>query len=118
MEDQMTSQEFAEARLAAFGRGDVEAIVGQYADNAVVITPQGTLRGPAQIRGMIEGIIAEFAQPGVKFELIHRAAEGPVANFVWTAETGRNVWDLGAETYVLEGGKIAFQTFAGKSRAK
>jgi len=114
----MTSQEFANARLAAFGRGDVNALVAQYADDAIVITPQGTLRGPAQIRGMIEGIIAEFAQPGVSFDLIHRAVEGPVANFVWRAETGKNVWDLGAETYVLKDGKVAFQTFAGKMQPK
>jgi ketosteroid isomerase-like protein len=114
----MTTEEFADARLAAFGRGDVNAIVAQYADDAIVITPQGTLRGQAQIRGMIEGIIAEFAQPGVKFDLISRAAEGPVANFTWSAETNANVWDLGAETYVLANGRIAFQTFAGKMRPK
>jgi ketosteroid isomerase-like protein len=114
----MTAEDFANARLAAFGRGDIDAIVAQYADDAVVITPQGTLRGPAQIRGMIETIIAEFAQPGVSFELMHRAAEGPVANFVWRAETNANVWDLGTETYVLENGRVAFQTFAGKFQPK
>jgi hypothetical protein len=106
------------ASLPSAAAMSIEAIIAQYADNAVVITPQGTLRGPVQIRGLIETIIAEFAQPGVKFDLIHRAAEGPVANFVWTADTGRNIWDLGAETYVLKAGKIAFQTFAGKFRAK
>ena len=29
----------------------------------------------------------EFAQPGVTFELLSRAAEGDVANFVWRART-------------------------------
>ena len=108
-----STQKFSDDRLAAFGRGDVAALVGQYLDDAVVITPQGTLSGP-QIRGMIEGIVAEFAQPGVRFDLIARAAEGPIATFVWKAETGRNTYDLGSETYVLDGGRIAYQTFAAK----
>lgn len=50
----------------------------RYSDDAVVITPQGTLRGRAQIQGMIEGVITEFARPGVQFTLLHKAAEGPV----------------------------------------
>ena len=112
------TQEFMNARLAAFGSGNVDALVAQYGDDAVVITPAGTLRGRGQIRGMIEGIIAEFAQPGVKFEMVHQAAEGPVANFVWTAETARKVYHLGTETYLLSGGKVAYQTFAAKTTAK
>jgi ketosteroid isomerase-like protein len=108
-----SAQKFADDRLAAFGRGDVAALVAQYRDDAVVITPEKRLAGP-QIRGMIEGIIAEFARPGVKFDLIARAAEGPIATFVWKAETARNVYDLGSETYVLKDGKVAYQTFAAK----
>jgi ketosteroid isomerase-like protein len=108
-----TARQFADDRLAAFGRGDAAALVAQYRDDAVVITPQGKLAGP-QIRGMIEGIVAEFAQPGVKFDLIAREAEGPVATFVWKAETARNLYELGSETYVLKDGKVAYQTFAAK----
>jgi ketosteroid isomerase-like protein len=114
----MNSQQFASDRLAAFGRGDVEAIVAQYQPDAVVITPQGTMRGTAQIRQMIEGIIGEFAKPGVTFELMHQAAEGPVVNFVWKADTGSNVYDLGTETYLLVDGKAAYQTFAAKISPK
>ena len=114
----MTSQQFAADRLAAFGRGDVDAIVAQYQPDAVVITPQGTMRGTAQIRQMIEGIIGEFARPGVSFELMHQAAEGPVVNFVWTAKTESNVYDLGTETYLLVDGKAAYQTFAAKITPK
>src|SRR5437763_9621723 len=114
----MTSQQFAADRLAAFGRGDIEAILAQYQPDAVVITPQGTMRGTIQIRQMIESIIGEFARPGVSFELMHQAAEGPVVNFVWKAVTGSNVYDLGTETYLLVDGKAAYQTFAAKITPK
>ena len=112
------TRDFMNERLAAFSSGNVNALVGQYRDDAIVITPKGTLKGRSQIRGMIEGIVSEFAQPGVKFEMLYQASEGPVVNFVWTAETGKNVYHLGAETYVLEGDKVAYQTFAARTTAK
>ena len=106
------AEKFAADRLEAFGRGDVAALVAQYGDTATVVGPAGVLRGCDQIRGMVEAIIAEFAQPGVTFELLSRHAIGPVVSFTWTALTGSNRYHLGAETYVLEDGVAVFQTFA------
>jgi hypothetical protein len=63
---------------------------------------------------MIEGVVAEFARPGVTFNLIAQTVDGPIATFVWKAETATNIYDLGAETYVIEDGKVAYQTFAAK----
>ena len=108
-DSQTDAQDFSRARLAAFQSGNVAILVAQYRDDAVVITPRGTLRGTDQIRGMIEGIVAEFVQPGVSFDLLAQTAEGPIATFVWKADTARNRYDLGSETYVIEGGKIAYQ---------
>jgi ketosteroid isomerase-like protein len=107
-----SAEAFAAARLAAFGRADVGALVAHYRDDATVISPFGPLHGREQIKGMIEGIIAEFAQPGVSFELISQHAVGPIVTFSWKARTLTNEYHLGAETYVLEDGLVAFQTFA------
>ena len=112
------AEKFAADRLAAFGSGDVAALVGHYGPDAVVITPMGTLSQPAEIRGMIEGIIAEFGQPTTKFDLISQAAVGEVVTFVWKADTAKNVYDIGAETYVLKDGLVAYQTFAAKVAPK
>ena len=112
--DNAMAQKFAADRLAFFGKGDAAAILKQYAEDATVITPNGVLHGRAQIKGMVDGIIAEFAQPGVKFDLKSQAAEGPIVTFMWAAETGKNVYDLGAETYVLKDGLAEYQTFAAK----
>ena len=112
------AEKFAADRLAAFGSGNAAALVAQYRPDAVVITPMGVLNEPAQIKGMIEGIIAEFGQPSTKFELISQGAVGEVVTFVWKADTAKNVYDLGAETYVLKDGMIAYQTFAAKMAPK
>ena len=108
------AEKFAADRLAAFGRGDIEALLEQYADGATVLAPAGVLHGKTQIRSMIEAIVAEFAQPGVGFELISQRAVGPIVSFSWSATTPTNVYDLGAETYVLADGRVTHQTFAAK----
>ena len=116
--DMMTAQQFADARLAAFGKGDAEALIAQYSDDATVFTPMGVLHGAAQIRPMIEGVIGEFAQPGTTFKLISQAAEGSTVAFVWQAETAKNVYDLGVETYVIADGKAVYQTLITKMKPK
>lgn len=112
------AQKFAADRLAFFGKGDAAALLNQYAEGATVVTPMGVLHGKAQIKGMVDGVIAEFAQPGVKFNLISQTAEGPIVIFVWSAETAKNTYILGAETYVLKDGLAAYQTFAAKVEPK
>jgi hypothetical protein len=67
---------------------------------------------------MMEGVVAEFGQPGVKFEMIAQAAVGEAVAFSWKAETAKNVYELGAETYVIRDGLVAYQTLALKAQAK
>ena len=106
------AEEFAADRLAAFARGDVAALLAQYAESAIVITPSGRLEGCDQIEAMIKGIIAEFARPGVTFELLSQHAVGSIVAFTWKARTASNDYHLGTETYVLEDGLATYQTFA------
>ena len=108
------AEQFAADRLAYFQAGNVEALASQYAPDAIVITPMGVLRGRDQIAGMIEGIVKEFAQPGVAFSLLTSVAEGDIVSFTWAATTNANVYELGAETYVLKDGLAQYQTFAAK----
>lgn len=112
------TEKFATARLALFGKGDAAGLLAQYAPDATVITPNGVLHGPDQIKGMVDGIIGEFHQPDVKFTLISQMTAGDVATFTWSAETAKNIYDLGAETYVLKDGRITYQTFAAKVAAR
>jgi hypothetical protein len=112
------AQKFAADRMAAFGRGDAAALLAQYTEDAIAITPMGVLRGRAEIKGLVDNVIAEFAQPGVKFEFLSQTSEGDIVTFVWKAETAKNVYDFAAETYVLKDGLAAVQTFAAKVTPK
>jgi ketosteroid isomerase-like protein len=116
--DNAAAQKFAADRMAAFGRGDAAALLAQYTEDAIAITPMGILRGRAEIKGLVDNVIAEFAQPGVKFEFLSQTSEGDIVTFVWKAETAKNVYDFAAETYVLKDGLAAVQTFAAKVTPK
>lgn len=61
--DNAMAEKFAADRLALFGKGDAAGLLAQYAEYATVMTPMGVLHGPGEIKGMIDGIIGEFAQP-------------------------------------------------------
>jgi ketosteroid isomerase-like protein len=111
-DDPERARKFSDARLAAFQRGDVNACIGMYRDDAVIVTPQGQVQGAA-IAAMMTALFDEFSKPGVTFELISRSSDGDVACFTWRATTQQTQYDLCAESYVLEDGKIAVQTFTG-----
>ena len=112
--DNSMAQKFAADRMAAFGRGDAAALLAQYTDDAIAITPMGVLHGRAEIKRLVDGVVAEFAQPGVKFEILSQTSEGDIVTFVWKAETAKNVYEFATETYVLKDGLAAVQTFAAK----
>jgi len=104
--------------LTAFGAGKVDAIVAHYAPDAVIVTPGAVVQGHKNIRSMFVGLVAEFGQPGVKFKLLKQNVHGDIALIVWQAETGKNIYDMGTDTYIIRGGKIVAQTVAVKARPK
>lgn len=106
----MDGEAFAKARLEAFGKGDIEAIMAQYSDDATWFTPGGVLQGKAQIRPAVLAILNEFSMPGSRFELISMTANASAAALVFKAETAKTVYVLGVETYVLSEGKVVQHT--------
>lgn len=109
-----TTRAVIENHLRAFGERDVEALLADYAPEALFFTPQGTLRGPAGIRPLLEGLVAEFSTPGARFALDHIAVEGENGFIVWNGTTAGNAYELATDTFVVRDGRIVVQTFAGR----
>lgn len=104
--------------LSAFGKGDVDAIVAHYSADAVIIVPGGIKRGHAEIRTMFEGLVKEFGAPGVTFEMLNSDIDGEIALIVWKAETGKAVYNMGTDTFIIRDGKIVTQTLAANTTMK
>ncbi len=107
-----TTEEVVMAHLGAFGAGDVDAIMEDYADDAVFILPNAVLVGHDQIRPVFEGLVAEFSQPGTEFTLDVTQFNDTIGYIAWHAETSVNVYAYGGDTFIVEDGLITAQTVA------
>lgn len=113
-----TTQEVLDHHLTCFAAGDLEGILADYAADAVLFTPNGPLKGVEAIKPLFEGMFVEFSKPGVSFEMQTQSVDGEYAYIVWSAETPDNSYEMGTDTFVISGGKIVAQSFAGKITPK
>ena len=113
-----TTADVLEHHLECFKAGDLEGILSDYAKDAIMFTPKGPLIGADAIRPMFVSMFSEFDDPIAKFNMITQTVDGPYAYIVWRAETAKNVYELGTDTFVVKRGKIVAQSYAGKTSTK
>jgi ketosteroid isomerase-like protein len=103
----------------AFGAGEVEAIMADYAEDAVLITPDGVLKGHAQIRSLFTQIFATMFPPdSTSLHLAKQVVEGEIAYILWSGSSAHYKAPLATDTFVMRHGKIVAQTFAAQLEAK
>jgi ketosteroid isomerase-like protein len=107
-----TTEAVVHHHLERFAARDLQGVVADYAKDAVMIVPDGVLRGVHEITPLFRNLLAEFAKPGATFDLKQQVIEGDVAYIWWVAETPDTTFQLGTDTFFVRDGKIAVQTFA------
>ncbi len=100
--------------LQAFGAGDVEEILKDYTKDSVLILPDATVRGIDDLRQTFTMFVTEILPAGSPFELKKQEIEGDTAYIFWAANSAKYDVPLGTDTFVVKGGKIIVQTFAGQ----
>ncbi len=104
--------------LKAIEHGDVNAVLSNYAPDAVLFRSDGIFKGVAAIRSVLARFVAEFQTPGTTTKTKQRLVAGDYSYMLWTAETADNVYELATDTYVVEEGKIVAQSFTAKVNSK
>lgn len=104
--------------LQSIGEGDIDGILSDYTEDAILITPDGTLRGHDEIRPLFEKFVSDILPVGSDFEISQQIIEGEVAYIVWSAESPGYKIPIGTDTFVIRDGKIVVQTFAAQIEAK
>lgn len=89
-EEKTSAAAVLDHHVQAFAAGDVEGMLANYREDSVFITPQGILKGAAEIRPLFENMIEEFSSPDASSTIHERHASGPVAYMIWSAETPQN----------------------------
>ncbi len=110
---QVGTSDILDHHLQSFGAGDLKAVLADYTDESIIITPDAVYRGPQEATRFFETLFADFAKPGASFAMKQRTVEGETAFIAWSAETADNIYHLGTDTFWIHDGKILVQTFAG-----
>ena len=108
----MSAEQLLAQHIERFGRGDVDGLLSEYADDVVFLSQDRVLHGPASLRPLFEAMIAEFSQPGVSFELLAQHADGDFAYVAWRADTPAHHYALGSDSFVFRDGKIVMHSVA------
>ncbi len=99
--------------VEAFTRGDLDALMSDYCDDAVLIAQDGVYRGSGEIRAFFEKFLAELPAGSV-LEASQRIAERTIAYVVWSGRRSpseRLDLPFAIETLIVREGRILTQTF-------
>lgn len=113
-----TTKEVVQRHLRTFRGSDLEGVLADYADDAVMFTPNGAIKGKAELRTAFEAFIAEWGQPGTTFQLTKEEYDGEHGYINWVAETAPNVYEYGVDGFTVRNGKIVAQYFGAKVTPK
>ncbi|WP_413205988.1 nuclear transport factor 2 family protein [Rhodospirillum sp. A1_3_36] len=106
--DAERTEEVFNHHLGAFAEG-LDAIMADYTEESVLMTPMDTLRGLDAIRGFfkafLDGATPEF---WAAFKVNVQVVEGEIAYLVWSSLPSV---PLATDTLFVRDGKIAVQTF-------
>ena len=97
----------------AFGSNDLDAVMEDYTEESVLVTPDGTYTGLKELRGLFEEVFKLFPKDSIDYTLISEVVTQDIALVVWKATTPKIKFDYATETFIIQNGKIVRQTFAG-----
>jgi hypothetical protein len=92
----------------AFGAGNVDEIVADFADDAVVITPSFVKRGKSGAREAFTQLFADL--PDAAWDTKRHVFEDDMAFVEWSADSAGSRADDGVDTFVFRDGQIHAQT--------
>jgi ketosteroid isomerase-like protein len=103
-----TPQEIFEHHAGALIAGDIDEIVADYTDDAVFITPTGTLHGKEGVRQGFTALLTDL--PDAKWDVPTQIFQGDVLFIEWSAVAENRKATDGIDTFVFTDDGIRAQT--------
>jgi ketosteroid isomerase-like protein len=103
-----TPQEVFQHHAEVLIGGDLEGIVSDYSDDAVMITPAGVKRGKEGVRETFIQLLADV--PEADWDVPTQIFEGDLLFIEWSADSARTRVEDGIDTFVFRDGLIRAQT--------
>jgi len=102
--------------VAAFTSGNLDAVLQDFGEHAVVVTPDGVFEGRERIRALYQTLLAEFGcidrgdSPGLTFDVLN--VRHDTLFIVWHAESKNHVFPFGTDTFICNGDRFQRQSIA------
>lgn len=97
----------------AFAGRDIDALMYDYCESAVLLTPDSAMRGREDIKAFFEAFLAGYS-PGTAFEASRRVAARNIGYVVWSVQNEDHNLPFATDTMVFSGPKILTQTFTAR----
>jgi hypothetical protein len=111
--DEAKTQEVFDRHFKAFKENNIDMIMADYADDAVLVSINGTANGKAEIKALFERVFKVFPKDSSNYETIKNVMKGDIAYTVWKCKTPKVEYQFATDTFIIQDGKIIRQTFAG-----
>jgi hypothetical protein len=111
--DEAITKSVLDHHLQTFQGNDLEGVMADYTEESVLITPDRTFTGLAEIRENFVGAFQALPNPGTTMTVVKSVVSKDVAYIVWTATTPTLNFKYATDTFIIQDGKIIRQTYAG-----
>ncbi|MCU1647343.1 MAG: hypothetical protein JWN03_7618 [Nocardia sp.] len=101
--------------LAAWRKGDIDAVMADWAEDGVLVNAAGDFVGKDAIRPFYHDVFGKYFPDDVRaaVDLSNIKVEGDVAFCEWTG----GIAEYAADTIIVQGGKKVAHTFSAKYQA-
>jgi hypothetical protein len=103
-----TPQEVFQHHGETLVAGDLDGIVSDYSDDAIIISPDEVLRGKDGVRRAFEKLLGDL--PNAEWELLSTSFEDDILLLEWKATSEKTKAEDGIDTFVFRDGMIRVQT--------
>lgn len=107
------TKEVLDHHWITFKANDLEAVMEDYTEESMLITPGGTFTGLAQIRENFINAFKAFPKDSSTLNLTKSVVVKDVGYILWQAKTPTFNLTYATDTFIIREGKIVRQTYAG-----
>jgi hypothetical protein len=111
--DEAVTKKVLDHHLQTFQGNDLEGVMADYTEESILITPDQTYKGLAEIRQNFVQAFEALPKDGTTMTVTKTVVVRDVAYIVWTAVTPTLEFKYATDTFIVVDGKIITQTYAG-----
>jgi hypothetical protein len=111
--NEQTTQSVLDHHMKSFQANDLEATLADYTEESVLITPDKTYKGLAEIRDNFIFAFSVLPKDSTILKMNKSVVVKDVAYVVWEADAPKLKFGYCTDTFIVQNGKIVRQTYAG-----